>query len=174
MFEGKVWKAWQEGWVALHFARFERATHLQLAAENAADDFYLKRRGADWIGFQVTEAMCPGRRRSSEYREREGGSEQPVHVEAAQIQKESDSAIPSLVEALRKKSLSARGGHLVIYWNTGWLINAGAFIEALERESEPFRSMFREAWIIGKGSVFRVAPDFRMLSGPPRAFGAGA
>jgi hypothetical protein len=167
-FQGAVWKAWQEAWIAREFARVRRATHLQLADENEPDDFYVRSSDHDWIGFQVTEALLGGRQRSREYRERAESGRAFEEVDHRAIMRESGGAIPAILNALNKKA--GKHSHLVIYWNTGWLIDARRFIMELERDSAPYRALFVEAWIIGKGSVFRVAPDFKMLSGPPTSF----
>jgi hypothetical protein len=167
LFRGRHWKTWQEAWIAWQFALADRATHLQLAEENADDDFYLKRRRGDWIGFQATEALLEGRQRSREYREAALAGREFGEVDDVEIRRESAGAIPAILTALEKKSISARNGHLVILWNTGWLIDARQFIRDLEEQSAPYCSMFEEAWMIGKKSLFKLAPNFQMLTGPP-------
>jgi len=171
LFERREQKPWQEAWIAWRFAFFDRATHLQLADECADDDFYLKRRGADWAGFQVTEALLEGRQRTKEYRDARYSGRRFKEVDGEEMRRESEGAIPALLRALEKKTLSARGGRLVIYWNTGWLLDRRKFIADLKEKSDPYRSLFAEAWIIGKGSVFKVAPQFKMVSGPPISLG---
>lgn len=170
LFQGRHWKTWQEAWIAWQFAFADRATHLQLAEENADDDFFLKRRGQDWIGFQATEALPEWRQRSKEYREAAAAGRDQEEISHEEIQRESASALPAILTALEKKSKSARNGHLVIYWNTGWLIDARHFTRELERQSAPYRSQFSEAWMFGKRSLFKLAPEFEMVRGPPTSF----
>lgn len=83
------------------------------------------------------------------------------------MRRESEGAAPAVLRVLEKKSKSARNGYLVIYLNTGWLIDARQFVRDLEEQSEPYRSLFSEAWMIGKRSLFRLAPRFEMVKGPP-------
>lgn len=161
-------KPFLEAWIAWHFGRAIVATHARLAPECAADDFYLKRRNIGWQPWQATEAMLEGRQRGKELRAHIPQHGEVRHVEDDEILRESAGALPAIVKALERKK--AAGGRLVIYWNTGWLRGASAFIEALQSETEAYRSDFTEAWIMGSSSLFRVAPDFEMLKGPPAAF----
>jgi hypothetical protein len=165
-------KAFREAWIAAEFGRAIGATHLQLADDNAPDDFYLKRKDQEWLPFQITEAMLEGhgRERAQEFRERPPQHGDVHHVEHDEIKRASEGALPAILARLESKALSTRGGRLVIYWNTGWLIGVQRFIEALRTETEPYRDVFAEAWIIGKRSVFRIAPDFEMVQGPPAGF----
>lgn len=165
-------KAFREAWIAGEFARAIGATHVQLAEDNAPDDFYLKRKGQGWQAFQATEAMLDGhgQQRATEFRERFPQHGDVRHVEDAEIRRASAGAIPAIIGRLEDKSLSARGGRLIIYWNTGWLIGVGKFIDGLRAQTEPFRGTFAEAWIIGKRSLFRISPDFEMIRGPPAGF----
>ena len=167
LFQGRHWKTWQEAWIAYQFAVVDRATHLQLAEENADDDFLLKRKGQDWIGFQATEALLEGRQRSREYREAAVAGRYHEEVDHEEIHRQSAGAWPAILGALEKKTISARNGHLVIYWNTGWLVDARQFILDLEQQSALYRSAFSEAWVFGKQSVFKLAPHFEMVTGPP-------
>lgn len=170
LFQGREWKTWQEAWIAWQFAFADGATHLQLADENADDDFYLKRKRSDWVGFQATEALLDGRQRSKEYRDSAASNQDYEEVDDAEIRRQSAGALPAIATALEKKALSARGGHLVIYWNTGWLIDARQFVHDLKEQSDPYRSLFAEAWMIGKQSMFKLAPTFQMVKGPPVSF----
>lgn len=165
-------KAFREAWIALEFARAIGATHIQLADENAPDDFYIKPRGKGWQAFQATEAMLDGhgQERAALFRQRAPQHGDVRHVEDADIRRASAGAIPAILARLNDKALSARGGRLVIYWNTGWLIGVGKFIEALKLQTEQYRDTFSEAWVMGKRSLFRVAPDFEMVQGPPVGF----
>jgi len=172
LFQGRHWKTWQEAWIAWQFAFSDRATHLQLAAENADDDFFLKRKGQNWIGFQATEALLEGRQRSREYREAAAAGRDHEEIDDREIRRQSAGALPAILSALEKKSRSARNGHLVIYLNTGWLIDARQFIRELEQQSAPYRSAFSEAWIFGKRSLFKLAPEFEMVRGPPTSLRA--
>jgi hypothetical protein len=165
-------KAFREAWIAVEFARAIGATHLQLAEDNAPDDFYLKRKGHEWQAFQTTEAMLEGhgKQRAAQFRERFPQHGDVRHVEHDETKRASAGALPAIMARLEDKALSARGGRLVIYWNTGWLLGVGKFIEDLRQQTEPFRHTFAEAWIIGKRSLFRLSPDFEMVQGPPAGF----
>lgn len=162
-------KPFLEAWIAWQFGRAIKATHARLAPEYAPDDFFLKRPGVGWQSWQATEAMPKDRRRSAELRAHIPQHGEVRHVDDEQIRRESAAALPALIASLERKR--AAGGRLVIYWNTGWLIGARSFIDGLREQSEPYRSHFTEAWIMGKRSLFRVAPDFEMVEGPPVAFG---
>lgn len=161
-------KPFLEAWIALHFGRAIKATHARLATDCAPDDFYLRRPGIGWQEWQATEAMLEGRRRSADLRAHVPQHGEVRHIDDDEIQRQSAGALPALLNALERKK--AAGGRLVIYWNTGWLIGAQRFIDGLRQQSEPFRAAFIEAWIMGKSSLFRVAPDFQMVNGPPTAF----
>lgn len=161
-------KPFLEAWIAWHFGRAISATHARLAPEYAADDFYLKRRGVGWQPWQATEAMLEGRQRAKELRAHIPQHGEVRHVEDDEILRESAGALPAIIKALERKK--AAGGRLAIYWNTGWLRGAGAVIEGLRAQTEPYRADFEEAWIMGSSSLFRVAPDFEMVKGPPAAF----
>lgn len=50
-------------------------------------------------------------------------------------------------------------------------MGAREFLEGLKTQTLPFRGTFVEAWIMGKASLFRVAPDFAMVQGPPASLG---
>jgi len=154
--------------VAREFGLATNAKRLKLAAANLpGKDFYMKRAAEPWHPYEITEALLGGRRRDEEIK-----SAPSVRVESAtEIRFQSDGALPALLAALENKLRKARGGRLIVYWNTGWLIGAEEFIEALETQTEVFREKFAEAWIIGKGSLFRVAPDFVMVAGPPVSLG---
>jgi|CXWL01.1.fsa_nt_gi hypothetical protein len=167
---GNRGKPWREAWVALNFGMAMKATHLQMAPTGAQEDFYMKREGA-WLPYEVTEALLAGRKRDEEVKASTPEHGEVNFIEHCDIQRESDGALPALLKALEKKLRTARGGRLVIYWNTGWLIGAGDFIEGLRLQTEPFRDAFAEAWIMGKASLFRVAPDFMMVQGPPTSLG---
>lgn len=172
---GNRGKPWREAWIALNFGVARQATHLQLAAAGLpGEDFYLKRAGERWRAFEATEAMLPGRKRDEEVKASTPAHGQVVRLEDCDIRRESNGALPALIAALQKKARTSRGDRLVIYWNTGWLIGAGAFIEGLKTESLPFRETFAEAWIMGKASLFRVAPDFAMVQGPPISLGSAS
>ncbi|MCC6787094.1 MAG: hypothetical protein IT547_04585 [Hyphomonadaceae bacterium] len=170
---GNRGKPWREAWIALNFGVARSATHLQLAAAGLpGEDFYMKRADEAWYAFEATEAMLPGRKRDEEVKANKPEHGQVIHLEDCDIRRESDGALPALVSALQKKARTSRGDRLVVYWNTGWLIGAADFIDGLKTQTAPFRGAFAEAWIMGKASLFRVAPDFAMVQGPPTSLGA--
>lgn len=171
LMKGNRGKPWREAWIALNFGRATNVTHARLADDSApCEDFYLKRLGEPWRAYEATEALLAGRRRDAEIGD-EPTEGHVTHLEDCDIRRESDGALPAIVGALQRKSGKARNGRLVIYWNTGWLIGAGSFITGLHEQTEPFRSTFAEAWVMGSSSLFRVAPTFEMVQGPPRALG---
>lgn len=170
LMKGNRGKPWREAWIAYNFGTAMKATHLQMAPTGAQEDFYMKREGA-WLPHEVTEALLAGRKRDEEVKAGTPEHGEVNFIEHCDIQRESDGALPALVKALEKKLRTARGGRLVIYWNTGWLIGAGDFVEGLRLQTAPFRDAFAEAWIMGKASLFRVAPDFMMVQGPPTSLG---
>lgn len=98
-------KPWREAWIALNFGVAREATHLQLAAAGLpGEDFYMKRAGDAWRAFEATEAMLLGRKRDEEVKSSNPTQGQVVHVEHGDIQRESDGALPALVNALEKKA----------------------------------------------------------------------
>ncbi len=175
LMKGNRGKPWREAWIALNFGRATNVTHARLAEDSApCEDFYLKRVGEPWCAYEATEALLADRKRDAEIDAEESAPQhgRVIHIEDCDIRRESDGALPSIVSALHKKSGKARNGRLVIYWNTGWLIGARAFIAGLREHSKAYRDAFAEAWVMGSSSLFRIAPDFQMVQGPPRALGS--
>ncbi len=159
-------KPFREAWTVAEFSNFVHPTptRIQLADDNADDDFYIERDG-EWQAFEATEAVLPPEHAKARAREL-GEAPRVLHEDNAEIIRQSALAVPTLIERLAAKALSTRGGRLVVYWNTGWLAGVGKVLAALRAESEPYREQFAEAWVIGHRGLISLAPEFKVVRIP--------
>lgn len=149
----------REAFVAARFAPLAYPGRLIRLVANDPPDFELG--PAPVVGFEVAEALEPGRRRGDEYRTDAPGyqllGDERLHPDnTVKVVKASLGAI-ALKKAAKAYDPATR---LVVYLNITTAFTAeGRVLDAARDALRPAAIRFVEIWLYWKGAVFRIHPE---------------